>query len=94
MSLSGDLATLELADLLQNIEIHKRSGVLSVEREEETAKLYFEDGSLELLTLSPVPLELTVLAKTLAHWLTTGLPVIAATPKMMAAIGRAQGSGW
>ncbi len=40
----------------------------------------YEDGSLELLVLSPMPLELAVLAKTLAHWLTTGLPVIAATP--------------
>lgn len=40
----------------------------------------YEDGSLELMALSPVPLELTVLAKVLAHWLTTGLPLIAAAP--------------
>lgn len=40
----------------------------------------YEDGSLELLTLSPLPLELIVLAKTLAHWLTTGLPLIIASP--------------
>jgi len=40
----------------------------------------YEDGSLELLALSPVPLEVTVLAKTLAHWLTTGLPLIIASP--------------
>jgi heme exporter protein B len=40
----------------------------------------YEDGSLELLALSPVPLELTVLAKVLAHWLTTGLPLIVAAP--------------
>lgn len=40
----------------------------------------YEDGSLELLALSPVPLEIIVLAKTLAHWLTTGLPLIIASP--------------
>ena len=40
----------------------------------------FEDGSLDGLVLSPVPLEMTVLAKTAAHWLTTGLPLIAAAP--------------
>jgi heme exporter protein B len=40
----------------------------------------YEDGSLELLVLSPTPLEVTVLAKAAAHWLTTGLPLIAASP--------------
>ena len=40
----------------------------------------FEDGSLELLVLAPTPLSLTVLAKAVAHWLTTGLPLIAAAP--------------
>lgn len=40
----------------------------------------FEDGALDLLVLSPMPLEATVLAKTTAHWLTTGLPLIAASP--------------
>ena len=40
----------------------------------------YEDGSLELLALSPMPLSLVVLAKVLAHWLTTGLPLIAAAP--------------
>lgn len=40
----------------------------------------YEDGSLELLALAPVPLSLIVLAKALAHWLTTGLPLIAAAP--------------
>lgn len=40
----------------------------------------YEDGSLELLVLAALPLELTVLAKALAHWLTTGLPLIAASP--------------
>lgn len=40
----------------------------------------FDDGSLDLLVLSPTPLEVTVLAKATAHWLTTGLPLIAASP--------------
>lgn len=40
----------------------------------------YEDGSLDRLVLSPTPLEVTVLAKTAAHWLTTGLPLIAASP--------------
>lgn len=40
----------------------------------------YEDGALELLILSPVPPFLTVLAKCAAHWLTTGLPLVVATP--------------
>ena len=40
----------------------------------------FEDGSLELLALSPPALEVVVLAKVLAHWLITGLPLIVAAP--------------
>tara|TARA_R110000787_G_scaffold285173_2_gene400140 strand:+ start:104566 stop:105231 length:666 start_codon:yes stop_codon:yes gene_type:complete len=40
----------------------------------------YEDGALELLVLAPVPLELTVLAKVCVHWLTTGLPLMVATP--------------
>ena len=40
----------------------------------------FEDGSLDLLFLSPLPLELAVLAKLSVHWLTTGLPLLVAAP--------------
>ena len=39
-----------------------------------------DDGSLEQLMLGTLPLELVVLAKTAAHWLTTGLPLAAAAP--------------
>ncbi len=39
-----------------------------------------DDGSLEQLALAPLPLEVTVLAKCLAHWLTTGLPLVVAAP--------------
>lgn len=40
----------------------------------------YEDGSLDLLALSPLSLELIVLAKCTAHWLTTGLPLLASAP--------------
>jgi heme exporter protein B len=39
-----------------------------------------EDGSLDLLVLAPWPLEFLVLAKCLAHWLVTGLPIIVISP--------------
>ena len=40
----------------------------------------YEDGSLEQMLLSPVPLEAVVLSKVAAHWLLTGLPLIVASP--------------
>ena len=40
----------------------------------------YEDGSLEVIALGPLPLEAVVLAKVLAHWLTTGLPLMCAAP--------------
>ncbi len=39
-----------------------------------------DDGSLEIMTLGPVPLELIVLAKAAAHWLATALPMAIAAP--------------
>jgi heme exporter protein B len=39
-----------------------------------------EDGSLDLLLMSQAPLELVVAVKGIAHWLTTGLPLILAAP--------------
>lgn len=39
-----------------------------------------EDGSLEQLLLSGLPPALLALAKALGHWITTGLPLLAATP--------------
>jgi len=39
-----------------------------------------EDGSLDLLALAPLPLSAIVLAKTAAHWLTTGLPLLLVSP--------------
>ena len=40
----------------------------------------YEDGSLEQMALSALPLSVIVLAKVAAHWLTTGLPLIIAAP--------------
>ena len=40
----------------------------------------YEDGSLDLIALSPLPLELAVLAKCAAHWVTTGLPLAVVSP--------------
>ena len=40
----------------------------------------YEDGSLELILLAQAPLELLVAVKCLAHWLTTGLILVVASP--------------
>ncbi len=40
----------------------------------------YDDGCLELFILSPVAMELVVLAKCVVHWLTTGLPILIISP--------------
>jgi len=40
----------------------------------------FEDGSLEQFMLSAHPVSLLVIAKVVAHWLVTGLPLLAIAP--------------
>jgi heme exporter protein B len=47
----------------------------------------YEDGSLDLLLTSPAPLILLVMAKACAHWLLTGLPLLAAAPLVGIAYG-------
>ena len=42
----------------------------------------YADGTLEQLVLTPQPLTLLVLSKVLAHWLTTGLPLVLMAPLM------------
>lgn len=42
--------------------------------------LDFEDGSLDLLATSPLPMPGVVAMKALAHWATTGLPLVLAAP--------------
>jgi heme exporter protein B len=40
----------------------------------------FEDGSLDLILMAPISLELAIATKALAHWLMTGLPIVIAAP--------------
>lgn len=40
----------------------------------------FEDGSLDVMAMAPPALELVVLTKTIAHWLSTSLPLSLAAP--------------
>ena len=54
-----------------------------------------EDGALDLLATSPLPLEGVVAAKALAHWLTTALPLVAAAPLLGVLLNLAPGAyGW
>ncbi|MBI4275211.1 MAG: heme exporter protein CcmB [Rhizobiales bacterium] len=39
-----------------------------------------DDGSLDLILMAETPLELALAAKAIAHWLTTGLPLVVAAP--------------
>jgi len=39
-----------------------------------------DDGTLDLIVMSRTPLELTCLAKALAHWIASSIPLIVATP--------------
>ena len=39
-----------------------------------------DDGSLDLVLMGRVPLEIVLLTKALAHWVTTGLPLVIASP--------------
>ncbi|MFC1673948.1 heme exporter protein CcmB [Pseudomonadota bacterium] len=66
------------------------ASMLSLERLFQTD---YEDGSLELLALSPVALEVTVIAKVVAHWLTTGLPLIITAP-LLAVLMQLPGEGF
>jgi heme exporter protein B len=47
----------------------------------------FEDGSLDLIALSPLPLEGTAFAKIAAHWITTGLPLTILSPVLALLFG-------
>ena len=49
MTVSGDLSTIDLADLLQNIESHSRTGTLSLRSEAGDASLFFRDGRVAML---------------------------------------------
>ncbi len=53
----------------------------------------YEDGALELLALTPWSLAVVVMAKVTAHWLTTGLPLLVATP-LLAVLLHLEGDGF
>lgn len=53
------------------------AALLSLPRMFETD---FEDGTLEVLALGELPLELAAAAKALAHWLSTGIPLALLAP--------------
>jgi heme exporter protein B len=53
------------------------AALLSLDRLYETD---YQDGGLEQLALSPLALELAVLAKCAAHWVATGLPLAICSP--------------
>jgi len=55
-------------------------------------QLDFEDGTLDLLATAPIPLEGLVVMKALAHWLTTGLPLVLAAP-LFAMLMQLEGAG-
>ena len=40
----------------------------------------YEDGNLELIYLTPVPLEIIIFFKTIIHWITYGFPLILMMP--------------
>jgi heme exporter protein B len=47
----------------------------------------YEDGTLDQLALAPLPLEMVALAKVVAHWLTTGLPLLIVAPGLAIFLG-------
>jgi heme exporter protein B len=54
-----------------------------------------EDGSLDLLATSPIPLEGVVAVKALAHWLVTGLPLTLLAPGLGVLLNLSPGAyGW
>ena len=55
----------------------RKKGLAALDR---LLALDLEDGSLELLLTAPLPLEGALAIKALAHWLTTGLPLVLAAP--------------
>ena len=57
--------------------------------------LDWEDGTLDLLATAPIPLEGALAIKALAHWLTTGLPLVLAAPVLGILLNLpAPGYGW
>jgi heme exporter protein B len=57
--------------------------------------LDYEDGTLDLLVTAPLPLEAVVSVKALAHWVTTGLPLVVVAPVLGVLLNLPTGGyGW
>ncbi len=57
--------------------------------------LDFEDGTLDVLATAPLPLEAALAVKGLAHWITTGLPLVLVAPFLGVLLNLPpQGFGW
>jgi heme exporter protein B len=54
----------------------------------------FDDGSLDLIALSPLSLEQVALAKLLAHWFSTGLPLTLLSPLLALLFGLSGNGTW
>jgi heme exporter protein B len=54
----------------------------------------FADGSLEQLALSPHPLPALISGKIAAHWISTGLPLVVASPLLGAQFGLTTDEAW
>lgn len=53
-----------------------------------------EDGTLDLLALGPLPLELAAAAKALAHWISSALPLVIAAPLLALLLNLPPGAFW
>jgi len=53
-----------------------------------------EDGTLEVIALGPLPLELVVAAKSLAHWISIGIPLAIAAPVLALLLNLPAGAFW
>jgi tetratricopeptide (TPR) repeat protein len=55
MPLRGDLSTLELVDIVQNLEMHRKSGVLAVETPRGARQLCVEGGAVTMIAATGRP---------------------------------------
>ncbi len=69
-----------------------RSIAIFTARADSLLKTDAQDGTLEQYVLSGQPLTLLLLAKTAAHWILTGLPLVLISPLVAVALGAPTGS--
>ncbi len=54
----------------------------------------YEDGTLDLLLISPCPLPLLIASRVFVQWLVTGLPAVVIAPLLAHSYGLSWTSGW